>query len=475
MAAMREAGLGSKGWGDLLAEGRLPRFALICLGVWLNAADALVTATIMPSVGADLGGYAYFSWSVAGFLVGAILAGASAGRLAELFGLRRASALAGLVCMAGCVMSAVAPDVGLFLAGRVVQGMSCGWVSGFSMVAVALLFPERHLARVFASISGVWGVATVLGPLVGGLFAEAGAWRGVFWLFAVQALAFSAAALWLLRGSARPAGGAGIPWTQLAVLTLGVGAIAVADVIRHPWTALGLVAAGVALLGLVLRIDARARVRLLPRQAGDLRTIVGAGYSAMFWMTAASMGFAVYGPAILQTLRGMSPLWAGYVIGVESIAWTLAAFAVASVSERWEAFWVRLGAVCLVLSLVILTGFMGGGSLAWVLVGGALLGAAFGFSWSFMTRRIMAALSDEERAMGTSATIAIRQTGASAGAAISGAAANVVGFSSGLTVHTAQAASIWVFASVIPLALIGGWAAFRLTGQNAQDRHRREG
>ena len=83
------------GWADLLAEGRLPRFALICLGVWLNAADSLVTATIMPSVGAELGGYAYFSWATAGFLVGAILAGASAGRLSEIFGLRGATALAG--------------------------------------------------------------------------------------------------------------------------------------------------------------------------------------------------------------------------------------------------------------------------------------------------------------------------------------------------------------------------------------------
>ena len=61
-------------WADLMAEGRLPRFALICLGVWLNAADSLVTATILPSVGADLGGYAYFSWATAGFFVGAILA-----------------------------------------------------------------------------------------------------------------------------------------------------------------------------------------------------------------------------------------------------------------------------------------------------------------------------------------------------------------------------------------------------------------
>ena len=75
-------------WADLLADGRLPRFALICLGVWLNAADSLVTATIMPSVGAQLGGYAYFSWATAGFLVGAILAGASSG--ADLGDLRPA-------------------------------------------------------------------------------------------------------------------------------------------------------------------------------------------------------------------------------------------------------------------------------------------------------------------------------------------------------------------------------------------------
>lgn len=452
-------------WADVVGEGRLPRFVLICLGVWISAADSMVTATIMPSVGADLGGYGYFSWAVAGFLVGAILAGASAGRLSEMFGLGHASALSGVVCALGCVFSAMAPNVGVFLLGRLVQGVSCGWISGFSMVAIAMLFPERHLARVFASVSGVWGVATVLGPLVGGVFAEAHAWRGVFWLFALQALAFSAAALWLLRGSPRPQGGSGVPWLQLAVLTVGVSAIAVADVIHGAVLALALVAAGLGVLWLVLRIDAHAAVRLLPHRAGDMRTIVGAGYAAMFWMTAASMGFAVYGPAILQQLRGMSPLWAGYAIGVESIAWTIAAIAVASARGWWDAFWVRFGALCLVASLVILTATMGQGALAWVLLGGALLGAAFGFSWSFMTRRIMAVLSDEDRAIGTSATIAIRQTGAAAGAAISGAAANLVGFSSGLTSDTAQAASIWVFAAVIPVAAIGGWAAFRLTGR----------
>ena len=74
-------------WADVFADGRLPLFALICLGVWLGAADSLVTATIMPSVGADLGGYAYFGWATAGYLLGSVLAGASSGLLAQRYGL----------------------------------------------------------------------------------------------------------------------------------------------------------------------------------------------------------------------------------------------------------------------------------------------------------------------------------------------------------------------------------------------------
>jgi predicted MFS family arabinose efflux permease len=252
------------------------------------------------------------------------------------------------------------------------------------------------------------------------------------------------------------------------VLALGVGAISIADVTPGALLSLGLVAVGIAVLGLVLWLDGRASVRLLPHKAGDLRTICGSGYAAMFWLTAASMGFAIYGPPILQQLRGMSPLWAGYVIGVESLAWTLAALAVAHVAGAWDARWVRIGALCLVASLLILTWATRDQPLAWVLAGGALMGAAFGFSWSFMSRRVMAALSDEDRAIGASAITAVRQTGAAAGAAISGAAANLAGFSAGLTMQSAQAAAVWVFAAVIPLALIGTWAAFRLTGSAAR-------
>ncbi|MBI1361721.1 MAG: MFS transporter [Alphaproteobacteria bacterium] len=454
-------------WADLLSEGRLPKFALICLGVWLNAADTLVTATIMPSVGADLSGYAYFSWAVAGFLIGAILAGASAGRLSEIMGLRKATAFAGVVLAVGCLLSALAPGIGLFLAGRVIQGVGSGWISGFAMVAIALLFPERHIARVFAGVAAIWGVATVLGPLVGGLFAEAGDWRAVFWLFAAQAVLFSVASPILLVGSDTSRRASGIPWTQLAVLALGVGAISVAN-LTSPALAIALMAIGIGFLLLVLWVDHRAPVRMLPHRAGDLTTISGAGYAAMFALTAASMGLTIYGPAILQQLHGLTPLLAGYVVGSEALAWTLMAFVVAGVTTPdGERFWIRTGAGCILAGAVLLAVVMRQATIVWVVAGGGLMGAGFGFSSSLMNRRVLRALSEPDRAIGASAFIAVRQAGSAAGAAIAGVSANLAGFGAGLSASTAHAAGVWVFVTAIPLALAGVWAAWRLSGSAA--------
>jgi MFS family permease len=190
--------MSSAGRPALLDRAILPRFALLCLGIWLNAADTLVTATIMPSVAREIGGYQYFGWSVAAYLMGSIVAGACSGKLSIAMGLRRATVVAGIVYAVGCAMSAAAPEFVTFIVGRLVQGLGAGAVVALCYVAITALFPEDLWPRVYAAVAGVWGGATLLGPLIGGLFAEAGFWRGTFWLFVAQAVIFVAAVALML-------------------------------------------------------------------------------------------------------------------------------------------------------------------------------------------------------------------------------------------------------------------------------------
>ena len=454
-------------WADVMADGRAPRFILICLGVWISAADSLVTATIMPSVGADLGGYAYFSWATAGFLLGSVLAGASSGLLALRFGLRRATAAAALLYAAGCALSAAGPDIWYFLIGRLLQGMGGGWVVGFCSVAIGLLFPDRLLPRVYAAITAVWGVASLLGPMIGGIFADLGAWRWVFWLFAFQALGVAWAAFVMLPRGDQNEADSRVAWPQLALIAAGVSAIGLADMAGEFASSAALIALGIALLAAMVWVDGRSSVRLLPRGTGNLKSIAGAGLATMFLLTTASMGFSIYGPAILQTLAGFSALAAGYVIAGEAAAWTVLGLIVAHLTGAWPVRMIRLGAVVAMLGVLFSALVFPSGSVWGVIVAGLFLGGGFGLSWAFMSQRILAALPLEERAIGAAAMTTIRLTGAAVGAAAAGAVANLVGFSEGLSEATAKAAGLWVFVSILPVAMLGVWTAWRLTAQRA--------
>jgi MFS family permease len=449
-------------WADVVGEGRLPRFILICLGVWLHAADSLVTATIMPSVGADLDGYAYFGWATAGYLLGSVIAGASSALLALRFGLRRATAWAALLYAFGCAMSAAAPDMMTFLVGRLVQGLGGGWIAGFCAVAIGVMFPDRLLAKVYASTTSVWGVATLIGPLIGGVFAGADAWRWVFWFFAIQGVAVGAASLFMLPVGERGRDRVAVAWPQLAIVAAGISAIGAADLAGDVMNTVSLTVFGLALLFVMVWMDGRMSARLLPRGGGSLSTAAGSGYATIFLLTAASMGFSVYGPAILQTLRGYSPLFAGYVVALEALGWTAAGLAVAHLSGRWPTRLILWGTFFIVVGLALCAVSFPGSSLLAVAVASLVMGGGFGLSWSFMCQRILTSLPADERGLGAAGITTVRLTGLAAGAAGSAAVANLLGFSHALTPDVARSAAVWVFVAAVPVAMLGMWTARRL-------------
>ncbi len=468
-AALEPAELRDPGrWSDLLAEGRAPALALILLGCWVVAADSLVTATIMPSVGASLDGYAWFGWAGSGFMTGLVVAGASAGWLAERIGLRAAMMLAGACFAIGCALSAAAPGIALFLIGRALQGCAAGWVCGLIYVALALLFPGRHLPRVFALATSVWGIATFAGPLIGGLFADAGMWRGVFWLFAGQALLFTAASFVLIPAKTGQDERGILPAAPLLLVAIGIAAIATAGVVDSLALSILLAGSGIALLFTALAADRSSTNGLLPRRSADPDFPLGAAYITYFATTAAGTAFALYAPIMLQYEAGLSALEAGYVVAIEALTWTAASLSVAGAGEAWRSRLIVAGAASILAGVAGITLLMDSGSLAAVAAASALLGGGFGLSYSFIGQRVIGSFGDAERARGSSAIGAVRNAGGALGAALAGIAANAAGFGDGLNEGNFTLVAWGAFGIGIPFALAGLVGAVRLTRTSVQ-------
>jgi MFS family permease len=460
-------------WRDLFAPPHAARFAFLCLGIWLNAADTLVTVTLTPTIAADIGGFRLFGWAVAAFLMGAITAGVAAGRMSAAIGLQRALVLAGALYALGCAASALATNFPVFVLGRLVQGLGAGAIAGLCYAALSMLLPNRLWVRAFAALSGVWGIATVLGPLIGGVFAELHVWRGAFWFFAVQGALFAAISIVFVGAGERGQGdGEGgeprpAPIAQLAALALGVACIASSGGTGALWSdsALGLV--GLASVGLMLRLDRCAGGVLLPRAAGDFSSAVGAGYLAIFALEAGTVAFSVYGPAFLQSRHQVSPLIAGYVITSLAAGWTIASLVVAGLHGR-DGFMIKLGAVCVAVGLSLGAWAIPGGTLWAATIAMSLAGIGFGTAWSFLSKWVVLALSDEERSLGSAAIPTAQMMGGAVGAAAASAAAGVLGFTDSLSGAHAPGAGFWLFGFFAPMAWIGVLAAWRLAHVGAK-------
>ena len=449
-------------WAELRSAKYAPLLALMCLGIWLNAADTLVTVTIMPSVARDIGGYEWFGWTVAAYLVGSIVASASAARLAGDFGIRRMTVLFGLVYAAGCALGAVAPLMPLFVAGRFVQGIGAGAIVALCYIAIPSNFPERVWPAVFGAISAIWGIATLLGPLLGGLFASGQMWRLLFWLFAAQALIFAGLIRWFAAADGTVNEAKGIPFRQLSILLVSVTALGTASLISQTALAGALVVASALGFLILLWVDRAAKVRLLPRDAGNLNSAAGQGYFIIFATEAAAIGFSVYGTAFLQAIHGMSALIAGFILGGIAAGWTATALLVSRGGGNRDALWLKLGVGTIAVGIVFGSWAVPRAAPLVAAFAMLLLGSGFGLAWAFIAKAIIGGLGEDERDAGSTAIPTAQLIGGAFGSAGAGAMAAVLGFRDGIDPALAISSGPLLFLIFLPFGLAAFLAACRL-------------
>ncbi len=272
------------GWGALLTGRNLGRSAVLTGAVAIHALSLRVVVTVLPVAVADIGGLRFFAWTMTIAMVSAIWGAASAAPLAVSRGLRRAYHIALTLFVVGSVICAISPSMGVFLMGRLLQGLGGGLLTALAYTTISQVFPANLHPRAIAMLSGVWGIAALSGPLVGGILAGWGLWRWAFWIDVPLAATIGAIAQRTIltpvgeQSSRSPA--PAIAFGRLALLGGSVMAVGIGGLSGDALTSGLGIAAAVILLVTALRVDdrsARARQqRFLPTGAFDPRTPLGA-------------------------------------------------------------------------------------------------------------------------------------------------------------------------------------------------------
>lgn len=399
--------------------------AALMMTIALIALEGTIVATAVPSIVTSLGGFASFPWLFSIYLLTQAATVPLYGRFADMVG-RRPVLLVGVgIFLAGSVVCGVAGSMTLLIVGRAVQGIGAGAIQPVAMTIVGDLYSVEERGRVQGFMAMVWGSSAVIGPTVGGLFADYVHWRWIFWIN----LPVGALAVWLLLRSYRETVQRRrhrLDVVGSLTLTVGCGLVVLGllEGTAWGWTSAATVAvlgAGAGLLVVFVLAELRAPEPVLPLWVFRRRTLV-TGNLASIAVGALILGMSTYIPVYVQGVAGTSALVAGFVLATLSVGWPLAA----SVSGR---VYVRLGfrdtaligSVATVSGTVLYT-LLRESSPVWAIaVPGFVVGLGLGFFASSIVVAVQSVVGWERRGVVTGANMFSRTIGSALGVAAFGA------------------------------------------------------
>ncbi|MBV8409263.1 MAG: MFS transporter [Alphaproteobacteria bacterium] len=450
------------GWSALLKPAWLPAVAVLVGGVLLHSMNVLMLATVLPSVVREVGGAPLMSWTASAFLASSIVAATCTGYLSSIMGARTVFCAGALIFGVGALTCALAPSMGQIVAGRFVQGFGGGLLSAMAYVLVRNTFPDALWPRAIALLSGSWSLSILVGPMVGGLFARYGNWRGAFFAVAGIACLLALVARRALPRSASSGRAARVPGLRVALICAAIAAMSLSAIATHPAAKVALFGAALLALVLMLVADRRSARPLLATDAFSLGTQTGLALWLALFAAIAYSPLQIFVPIFLQGLHGLDPLGAGYMVAGASLGWTGVSVVVAGTPSERTGRLLVIGPVLMLLGLASIALLMPLEPAPLVFPAIVLTGGGIGCCWAFIAQRAMTGARKGEEDIAASSVATVQQTGFALGAALAGMVANAAGLSSGLGRAEIAGAAFWVPASFTLAALLAITAGLRL-------------
>lgn len=403
--------------------------AALMMTMMLAAMDITIVSTAIPQIVSDLGGFALFSWVFSIYLLAQTVTIPVYGKLADTFGRKPVLVAGTLIFLAGSAASALAWNMVALIVFRGLQGLGAGSIMATVNTLAGDLYTPRERGRVQGWLSSVWGVAAIVGPTLGGAFAEYASWR---WVFLIN-LPIGAVALLLIARFVHetpPRRRHRIDYAGAGLLLLAGGALIFALLQggrAWPWLSapsLAVLAFALACTVALVVVERRAAEPIQPRWLWRDPVLVGTNLS-MIGMGLVMMGPSTYLPVFGQSVYGLGAIAAGFVLASMSIGWPVASALSPGLYLRFGYRDTALAGAVLILAAAI--GFLmlaPAAPIGWVVLDQVVLGAGFGFLSTPLLVGVQAIVTWQDRGVVTGANIFSRYLGQSLGAALFGAIFN---------------------------------------------------
>jgi MFS family permease len=461
-------------WGDLFRDGRSIYSVLIILGVCLHALQILVIAIIMPTVVADIGGAGYYTWPAMLYTIGSIIGAACVGPLWNWLGVRLGYGASALAFLAGTIGCAFSPDMLLLNIFRGLQGLASGLVVGGGMALISGLFDESLRKKMLAAYQATWMAAQLLGPVMGGLFAQIDWWRGSFWSMVPIIIVFAFLALRYLPdqlpNEEKSDKKNHLPLFRLLILSGGVFCVALAGRDNNIYFIFIMIVMALFLIWLAFKLDQRSKNKLYPSRALSIFSPVGLALWIILLVGMVHTTVPLLLPLLLQVVHGVDPIFVSLISLVISGGWTAGTFVVSGWNGSKELVALRLGPIFMILGLIGVSITAMQPLLMVLTVASFVMGFGMGMQNVHLIARTMSqAVKGEERTTSAAMT-SIRSLGTAFGAAIAGLVTNLAGLGNATTASEVGPAvtAAYTFA-LIPLimATFMMFSLIRLTRPNA--------
>ena len=413
----------------------------VITGMFLAALEATVVGTAMPTVISSLGGLNHYSWVFSAYLITSTITVPVWGKLSDLYGRRLLFQLGIAVFLLGSVLSGMAGTMTQLIAYRAVQGLGAGALVPLAMTIIGDVYTIEERARMQAFFSGVWGLSSVVGPIVGGFITDQLSWRWVFYInvpFGILAAVIMQLSLKEPKRQGRPSidyAGAALLMASITLLMLAL--VEGGATLREFASARNLVllAAAVALGALFLYVERRAQDPIVPLELFRNR-VVAVSVTAGFLAGVAMFGAISFVPLFAQGALGSTATEAGSLLTPLMLSWVglsvVGGRLLLKVGYRPTTL---AGLFLLTLGFALLSSFQRTTPRVWLYVDLVLIGAGLGLTMLTLLIAVQQSVGRAQLGIATSLNQFSRSIGGAVGVAIMGAV-----LSAGLASHLQKVA-----------------------------------